>query len=71
MSTKEEMNGLKQQANQGFNQEDLLKLTEMEGIEGGGDCRIACEKGCVLFMVSGGSTPIQTPDGDAPETVQP
>ena len=40
MSTQKETNGLKQQATE----EELLKLTEMEGIEGGGDCRIACEK---------------------------
>lgn len=64
MTTKEEKNGLKQQANEGFNEEDLLKLSEMEGIEGGGDCRIACEKGCVLFMVGGNTTTQAPKEGD-------
>ena len=53
MTTTEGKNGLKQQTNE----EELLNLKEMEGVEGGGDCRIACriacEKGCLLAKLAG------------------
>ena len=49
MTTTEGKNGLKQQTNE----EELLNLKEMEGVEGGGDCRIACENGCLVAKLAG------------------
>lgn len=63
MSTQKETNGLKQQATE----EELLKLTEMEGIEGGGDCRIACEKGCLLQKLNGEDSIKLPDDGELPD----